>query len=251
MAKRRGTVRAYEAAFGKVLMMARAEVLAKLENGKLKAESRNAPRTRAAAADFMFDLGRFTDRLLAEMRRTAGTALNTAGTQLFQEIGKDDPFAMAPAKVLEFVASRENKLSGVADDVFDQVKATRRDGFDQGLATDKIAANIRAQFNGMAKERAKTIAITETAAAYGYGRNDAMVQAGITRKAWLTSGNANVRPTHEAAGEAYGRRQAIPISEPFVVGGARLMFPGDPSGPPQEVINCHCVQIAVAAEGAE
>ena len=49
-----------------------------------------------------------------------------------------------------------------------------------------------------------------------------------------------MRETHAAA-----EKQTVGIDEPFIVGGAELMFPGDPAGPPEEVINCHCVQIAV------
>jgi hypothetical protein len=30
------------------------------------------------------------------------------------------------------------------------------------------------------------------------------------------------------------------MDEPFTVGGASLMYPGDPAGPAEEVINCRC-----------
>jgi hypothetical protein len=32
----------------------------------------------------------------------------------------------------------------------------------------------------------------------------------------------------------------IPIREYFQVGSARLLYPGDPNGPPGETINCRC-----------
>jgi uncharacterized protein with gpF-like domain len=59
----------------------------------------------------------------------------------------------------------------------------------------------------------------------------------------LSSGLPNVRQTHLIA-DGQVRR----IDEPFVVGSARLMYPGDESGPPEEVINCHCVTIALPGE---
>ena len=73
----------------------------------------------------------------------------------------------------------------------------------------------------------------------------ALEQSGIEWKQWLTSGNDNVRPSHQLAN---GQRRRI--NEPFNVGGASLMHPSDGSlgAPPEEVINCHCVSIA-AEEG--
>ncbi len=48
------------------------------------------------------------------------------------------------------------------------------------------------------------------------------------------------RETHEAA-----EGQRVPVGSPFIVGGFELRFPGDPLGPPQEVIQCRCVPILV------
>jgi hypothetical protein len=70
-----------------------------------------------------------------------------------------------------------------------------------------------------------------------------MKEAGVEYKTWLTSHGPTVRPTHEEAEEKYGD-SPIPVEEPFEVGGEQLMFPGDPSGSAEEVINCQCVQLA-------
>ncbi len=73
------------------------------------------------------------------------------------------------------------------------------------------------------------------------------MQAGVQFKAWLTSGNDNVRDAHLQAGEDYSPENAIPINEAYVVDGEELMFPGDSDGSAGNVINCHCISIAVAA----
>lgn len=65
-------------------------------------------------------------------------------------------------------------------------------------------------------------------------------------KTWIATDDARVRETHDAADQ-----QQQPLNEPFTVGGFPLMFPGDPSGPPQEVIQCRCAVAVVPAADAE
>jgi hypothetical protein len=66
------------------------------------------------------------------------------------------------------------------------------------------------------------------------------VRPGILRKAWQATNDTRTRHTHH---EADG--QTVMVTEPFIVGGAPLAFPGDPTGPPQEVINCRCANLVL------
>lgn len=59
-------------------------------------------------------------------------------------------------------------------------------------------------------------------------------------KVWLSTEDQRTRPTHV---EADGQRTLL--SSPFRVGGAQLLFPGDPRGPAQEIINCRCSLLPV------
>jgi len=254
IAQRRGTVSAFKSAFTRVLMQARVETLKKIEAvhvdpNKLSALSsqRSAPIRKNVAIDFLFDLAKFASGFRGAMENQQKAALKTAGDQLFAELGKTDPFASPPAAVTEFLAQRENKLRGVPQSVFDRVKATLQAGLDAGETTAQLSARVKSEFNGMADEDARRIAQTETSAAYGSGRDQAMRAAGIQFKAWLTSGNGNVRSSHEQAGLDYPPDRGIPLDEPFIVGGEELMHPGDTSGSAGNVINCHCVSIAVKA----
>lgn len=91
------------------------------------------------------------------------------------------------------------------------------------------------------KYRAEVIARTETLRALNQGTTEAMRQA-IERgdipadgmdKEWVASRDNRVRPSHVAAN---GQRR--PFTEPYSVGGAALMMPGDPDGPARETIQC-------------
>lgn len=242
MKQRRETVVGFKSAFGRVLMAARIETLRKIE-----AKADKSAVTKAAATDFLFDLAKFTGEFKAAMRKQQTLALDKAGTQLLKELGKDDPFHFAPSKVLNFLDARANKLAGVPQSVFDRVRDSLKEGLDAGDSTAQLAARAKKVFNQLGDAEAQRIAQTETAAAYGTGRHEAMVEAGVQYKAWLTSGNANVREAHRVAGLTYSADTPIKVDEPFVVDGEELMYPGDESGSPGNTINCHCVQIAVAA----
>lgn len=78
---------------------------------------------------------------------------------------------------------------------------------------------------------------TEVNAIGNLAQMNAAYNSGKTRKRWKTFGDSKVRPTHrEAAG------QTVPVDEPFIVGGYRLMFPCDSSlgASASETVNCRC-----------
>lgn len=257
MAKRRESLKRFESVINRELIKARAEVLAKLNKSvglsksspsPLKGESageRGDLITKAAAADFLFDLGTFRNGLMAGLRKATAASLQQAGSQLLAEIGFDDPFRFPDEKALSFLAQRENKLVNAAQEIFNGVRTELEEGITAGESISKLSDRIRGKFNDISATRARTIAMTETAAAYGAARQEAMEQSGVEYKQWLTSGAGNVRAAHAAA-----NGQTVPVGEPFDVGGETLECPGDPTGSPGNVINCHCVAIAVSESRA-
>ena len=56
---------------------------------------------------------------------------------------------------------------------------------------------------------------------------------------WVSALDARTRPEHaEADGQVVG------VDEPFIVGGEKLMFPGDRNGSGWNIYNCRCTMIA-------
>lgn len=105
---------------------------------------------------------------------------------------------------------------------------------------DKMVVTYR---NRALRMRAEAIGRTEAMAAL-HGAQEQSIQqaidAGIdpqnVRFVWHTARDKRVRDTHKTMeGETVG------VGEPFITGsGAQLMYPGDPNGPPEEIINCRC-----------
>jgi len=83
---------------------------------------------------------------------------------------------------------------------------------------------------------AARIARTEMHTASTVGADEAARSTGLEIvKEWAAAEDARTRASH-----AQADGQEVGLDEPFDVGGASLMMPGDPSGPPGEIINCRC-----------
>jgi uncharacterized protein with gpF-like domain len=113
----------------------------------------------------------------------------------------------------------------------------------RGDSPQEIANGVRVSFNEISQGRARTIAVSETGAAFSWGNFTAQKEAGITRRQWTTSRLANVRPAHQ---EAEG--QIVSIDDDFYVGGEYLKYPTDELGRPDNTIQCHCISVALPPE---
>ena len=113
-------------------------------------------------------------------------------------------------------------------------------GEDGGEGVPAIAKRIRDKTGGViARARGLVIARTETHGAANAASDDAAKALGLEnelRREWITADDNRRRDTHAAADG-----QVRAMDEPFDVGAAKLLRPGDPSGPPEEIILCRCV----------
>ena len=105
-----------------------------------------------------------------------------------------------------------------------------------------IKAGLKAR--ALSAFRADTIARTETSAAAAFASRYTVEkiasQAGLTlEKKWMPTLDERTRPAHAAMADS----DYIPIDEPFEVDGEQLDYPSDPSGSPENVINCRCVEL--------
>jgi HK97 family phage portal protein len=248
---RQKTVKLFKSKTDKVLFEFRSIALAKLETAP-----RSAPVTRSLV-DLIFDAAQFGAKLNTVLQQPIQSTLNTAGKELRQEIGVDDPWTMPPQDALQYVADRRQPILNVGGTVRDQINTALNAGLDAGETTAELAARVKETFNRlsnggeeMSVPESLRVARTEVNMAYGHSRQLSMKDAGIEFKSWLSSHGPNVREGHAEAEDTY-QDAPIPIDEPFMVPNKDgipepMMFPGDDSlgASAGNIINCQCISLA-------
>jgi hypothetical protein len=136
--------------------------------------------------------------------------------------------ALGVAGVAAF--NRANRLAGTINGL-DQAGAPLDS---LTAAVEEEARNTGPWARGVATQTATSLIEATRHALADEVTKQAKGQVDVTRQ-WISRKDERVRPTHRVA---HGQTQ--PVGSPFIVGGALLMFPGDPSGPPAEVRNCRC-----------
>jgi hypothetical protein len=154
-----------------------------------------------------------------------------------------DVAALTTPDAAAFLAGARNRLVGVGDHLWQAARDQLVAGMQAGEGVDQLAARVR-DAAGVSQARALVIARTEVTAASNAA---ALAQVRVLGdpsvvKEWMAvPGPAGVgcdertRPTHC---KADGQR--VRIGERFEVGEALLDHPGDPTGPPEEVVSCRC-----------
>lgn len=181
-------------------------------------------------------------------RFARGAVTKAIGLAYKRLLGSNYPFEQR-AFVTGYLAEVRNRLVRVPEEVFDLVAGQISAGVNAGESIPQMAARVQEVLSTTGSERwpnrATTVARTEAIGALNAGRHDAFTIVAAEADdpmelLWLATDDARTRHTHR---DAEGQR--VPVGTPFVVGGFELRFPGDPMGPPQEVINCRCVALLV------
>jgi hypothetical protein len=147
--------------------------------------------------------------------------------------------------VADYLNEAGNRLVRIPDEVYALIVAEIEAGVREGKGIPEVTAEVERILTSTGSERwpnrARTVARTETIGAVNAGVFRAAVLDAQDRgdpapfKVWLSTDDQRTRPTHVRAD-----KQRTLLTSPFDVGGAALMFPGDPRGPAQEVIQCRC-----------
>lgn len=131
------------------------------------------------------------------------------------------------------------RITNVTDTTREQIVTQVSRGQEDGLGQAAIAKGIRSKLPSISRWRSNTIARTETHGAANFSMQETAKLTGLElRKEWVAASGERTRDDHRRADG-----QVVAMDEPFIVGGERLMYPGDASGSAEQVINCRCAAV--------
>lgn len=131
-----------------------------------------------------------------------------------------------------FAQRRRPVLEAFPEDARTKIIASIQRGVADGEDARAIARRVK-EVVGELESRGEVVAETEAQVTYGVAQSEALALAGYPMKRWVSCRDERVRDSHVRCDQ----QGAIPVDRPFANG---LMYPGDPDGPPEEVINCRC-----------
>lgn len=128
-----------------------------------------------------------------------------------------------------------NKVQKVSDTTKKRINRAITRGSAENKSPGQIADDIyNTTGNDIGEFRAEVIARTETHSASQAGSLETASALGIPlKKIWVAVSDDRTRQDHADA-----NGQTVEMDEAFEVGDDELDFPGDPSGSPEEIINC-------------
>lgn len=164
------------------------------------------------------------------------------------------------ASSIELDPSAVQRLLGsrLPGDVYQTLTTVMHTSREQGWPSARLSAELRLAFDpqtgtrerlasgeledvGMSwKHLFERTARTESTATYSRYTESALAASGIARKRWVAHYDETTRTSHaEASG------QTVALGAEFLVGGVSIAWPGDPSAPFSETMNCRCVMVGV------
>lgn len=170
---------------------------------------------------------------------------------LLEELAEEVPVSFVDQRLLAaevYLSQADNRLRGVGTELWRRTRLELNAGLAAGESIDDLARRVRSVL-AATDVRAKTIARTEVIGATNAGSLAQMQAAGDAApvaKTWLATKDGRTRLSHRASDG-----QTVALDESFVVGGSRLSHPGDPTGAPEEIINCRCTLLYELADEFE
>lgn len=183
----------------------------------------------------------YDDTITAVSMRHTGNVVNYAEREILRHPGiKLTESPINPIKIDKIISESGTKLSDYTlNRLHGDIIPTLKEGILEGQSLNKTANELAKEFVGLKDHEIMRITRTETHTAYNQSKQETMNSTDlIPGKQWLSSGLSNSRPEHEDA-----NGQTVATDEPFIVMDEELMFPGDESGSPENIINCACTMI--------
>lgn len=222
-----------------VIMMRLEQTQARSLRGALNSQFLKAARVVEQGSDdiaYIIDAqkSKMIEKFRAHLQKT-GTIFSKMTFKEIPEKSMQDEFWLGYNAWMTTQAAK--RIRQVGDTTKKVITKIIKDAADEQLTRKEIAKIIRKKGGIINPVRAITIAKTETHTAAVKAIDDSVQSTKIDfQREWIATMDERTREDHSAVdGQVRG------MKDEFNVGGEGLMFPGDPNGNPENVINCRCV----------
>jgi uncharacterized protein with gpF-like domain len=164
------------------------------------------------------------------------------GQRELKKLGVGLSFNLKNKEVIKGLLERGKKITGeIAERTLDDFRRTMVNSYmEVGMSPYEVRDRIGGMFEETYKNRAFTIARTETAVAQGVAARETDERNGITKKKWMAHIDGRTRYSHRNLDGT-----VIPMDKKFRAEDekgrvAYLDWAHDPSAPAREVVNCRC-----------
>jgi HK97 family phage portal protein len=158
--------------------------------------------------------------------------VTAAGVEAMELVGSEGDFVVGADIVTWMEQRTETFMRSVNETTYAKLTEQFAESLAEGESRKELIKRIEKTYDGISKARAATIARTEVHNSTQFGTMEGYRQSATPIKIWVSSGDLHVRDSH-----ARLDGQERPLGSTFSNG---LMYPGDPSGTAEEVINCRC-----------
>lgn len=145
-------------------------------------------------------------------------------------------------QLIDFAERRAgSQITSVTGTLKDTVKAVIAKTIEEdvNVSVEALTKAIHKEVGELMRWQVRRIAQTEMMIGLGEAASEASTALGIEQtKTWCTSGLTNTRDTHLALDGT-----TVEIDEYFVLPDCEMLYPHDPNGTAEEVINCACTCI--------
>lgn len=209
------------------------------------------PKWTPPAPSELIDAHKLVKKLRAKSEPVRAAVVKTMMTKALDSVGI--AFDVTNPLIAKALAGSTANITSIADTEQANVMRIISESYDAGLSIPDTALAIQEGFASASFDRAVMIARTELAGAVNgasLASTDAVARAsgGAFMKVWMTAPGAHW-PRHELDQDLDG--QTVHLDEYFNVAGSQMMYPADPDGPAEEVINCRCTMMYEDASGDE
>jgi hypothetical protein len=177
----------------------------------------------------IFDPRYWRRRTSAVLRPLVERAWQRGGATISGSFDLDEP------AVSEALDARVEELAGQVTATTEAVLRSQllAHGVAEGESVPELRARIQQVFTDLSGYRATMIARTESVGGYNAAAHVAALDAGATRKTWLSTDDTRTRRTHRAA-----QGNSVAMNKRFELTESR--WPCDPVAPANQSIQCRC-----------